>query len=174
MYEISNTGIVRRKEYVIRISPKGVEQDYTYKQMEIKPHLNSGGYLRVNLWRNQKVERFLIHRLVAIHFIENPESKPVVNHKDGDKHNNHADNLEWMTRSENTQHLFDVLGFKPNTSGINPPRAVEQIDIKTGEVIASYNTIREAHEKTKIYHISSVCSGKRNTAGGYKWRYKNN
>jgi hypothetical protein len=49
-----------------------------------------------------------IHRLVAEQFIPNPEGKPTVNHKDGDKKNNHWTNLEWMTHSENCKHASDL------------------------------------------------------------------
>lgn len=75
----------------------------------LSPDLNKEGYLRVVLSQEGETFRFSIHRLVALHFIPNPENKPFVNHKDGDKQNNHKDNLEWCDCSENTKHAFDNM-----------------------------------------------------------------
>lgn len=69
-----------------------------------RPISNYYGYLRVDLWKNNKQKKFYIHRLVAIHFIHNPENKSEVNHKDFHSYNNHEDNLEWSTRQENMSH----------------------------------------------------------------------
>ncbi len=62
------------------------------------------GYVRVSI--NEKLYR--MHILVAQAFHENPENKPHVNHKDGNRSNNHVDNLEWCTRSENMKHAYDT------------------------------------------------------------------
>ena len=66
---------------------------------------NNAGYRRVTLYTPIK-KRFFIHRLVAQHFCEGYQENLVVNHKDGNKLNNHYDNLEWVTRSENDLHAF--------------------------------------------------------------------
>lgn len=65
------------------------------------------GYYKINLWNKCKCKRFLVSRLVALHFIANPKSLPQVNHKDGKKLNNYEENLEWVNGSENIQHAFD-------------------------------------------------------------------
>lgn len=65
-------------------------------------------YMAYKLSNNAKEKIFQVHRLVAIHFIPNPENKSEVNHKDGNKLNNHVDNLEWVTHTENVQHAFNT------------------------------------------------------------------
>lgn len=66
-------------------------------------------YLRVVLSKNNKLKRFVVHRLVAEYFIHNdePECKTEVNHKDGNRFNNHYENLEWMSPEENRKHAED-------------------------------------------------------------------
>lgn len=69
---------------------------------------NATTYRMVTLFKNGGQENFYYHRLVATAFVPNPEGKKEVNHVDGDKLNNHMENLEWSTRSENTQHAYDT------------------------------------------------------------------
>lgn len=71
---------------------------------------NNKGYLRVSLSLKGMVKRILVHRLVAINFINNKYKKPCVNHKDGNRLNNNLSNLEWVTFSENEIHSYNVLG----------------------------------------------------------------
>ena len=73
---------------------------------EMKTFLNNKGYKYICLTKNNKRKWELIHRLVARHFIPNPENKPHINHKDGNPKNNHISNLEWVTQSENLLHAY--------------------------------------------------------------------
>lgn len=86
VYEINEVGDVRNKK-TGRI---------------LKPRKNRNGYLQVILCKDGKRKTFLVHRLVAIAFIPNPENKRTVNHKDENKTNNCVENLQWMTDKENT------------------------------------------------------------------------
>jgi hypothetical protein len=63
-------------------------------------------YLAYKLCNQGEEKTFQAHRLVAKHFIDNPDNLETVNHKDGNKHNNHKDNLEWMTQGDNKRHAF--------------------------------------------------------------------
>jgi hypothetical protein len=92
LYEVSDQGRVK--------SRKGF----------ITPKPTNNGYLRTDLWKSGVRWRPTIHRLVAEHFIPNLRQCPQVNHKDGNKSNNAAQNLEWCTASENALHAVELRG----------------------------------------------------------------
>lgn len=75
------------------------------------------GYYHVNLSIGGKCKTYQVHRLIAKAFIPNPQNFPVINHKDGNKLNNHIDNLEWCTYQYNTQHA-DKNGLITRAVGI--------------------------------------------------------
>lgn len=97
-YQISNLGNVRNKK----------------TQLLLQPKYNKKGYQYVNLSINKyKSVKWYIHRLVAFHFIDNPNNKPQVNHIDGNKSNNKVSNLEWCTNTENQIHaVLNNLHFQ--------------------------------------------------------------
>jgi len=101
------------------------------KERILKPYLLGGGlpYYAYSLHIKNKRKICKVHRLVALAFIPNPDNKPQVNHKDGNKLNNHIDNLEWMTSKENHQHAWDTGLFE----GKRLAKSKAVIDIVTGK-----------------------------------------
>lgn len=103
MYAVSDTGLVKRLSYIGKTPTK---LDCLRKEHLLKPWKTKKGYLAVQLYDNDRVKTFPVHRLVAKAFIPNPSNKPQVNHIDCDKTNNNVSNLEWCNNSENQLHAF--------------------------------------------------------------------
>lgn len=161
LYQISSVGRVKRidKEIIVKTPHKGTFVKI-WKGRILKP--GKGMYFMIDLCKNNKVKRKLIHRLVAETFIPNPENKPQVNHIDGNKYNNKVSNLEWVSISENAIHAYRKLGRIP-------PRNASIICIETGKI---YKKMLDAQEDTGIL-ITSICnnlSGKSSHAGGFHWK----
>lgn len=96
-YIVSNMGNIKR-----------LVSDFCLKERNLKPHTDKLGYKRVALCVNSMPINKLVHRVVAICFIENIENKPHINHLDGNPSNNCYTNLEWCTHRENIQHAHDT------------------------------------------------------------------
>ena len=160
-YEVSNLGRVRSLDRKFKtrqgriISVKG-------QPIKADPSKRSG-YVQVHLSNNGDRRTYQLHRVVAKSFVENPENKPEINHKDGIKTNNRADNLEWVTPSENQIHSRDVLHRKYYGKPV--------VCVETGETFE--NAAEAARQKgMKTYkHICSCCKGRRERTGGYHWKY---
>lgn len=96
-YEVSNFGRVRSKCRTIKQTCKGKEVLFTYRSIILKPYLTNSGYYVVSLSKSSVQKKFLVHRLVAEAFLENPNKYRQINHKDEDKLNNNVLNLEWCS-----------------------------------------------------------------------------
>lgn len=133
IYEVSNAGRVR----CLLKSSNG--KIYTRaKPLILKVHFNNRtGYYSIQFgeWVGNKHMRFPLHRLVAMHFISNPNRLPEVNHEDGDKSNNIVSNLTWATREQNIQH-----GFKNGL--MKTPNGIDHIFAKLseGKVMEIFNS----------------------------------
>lgn len=101
-YKVSNKGrLLSERRFITR--KNGVKQFCKEQILQARSLLNSG-YYAVNLIKEKKFKHFLIHRLVAEHFISNPDNLEQVNHKDENKLNNDVENLEWCDRSYNANY----------------------------------------------------------------------
>ncbi len=107
--------------------------------------LNSRGYPTVNLWKNNKLKKFTLHRLVATLFIENIDNLPCVNHIDKNKLNSNVTNLEWCSYQYNSQHSLEDTVKARATSGATVP-----IRYFKNSIWVYYNSIMDAHRDTKI------------------------
>jgi len=158
-YQISNKG---RVKYPIRKGKKPYKKRITFGGS------SSDGYKTFQFRNEHNNIKAGIHRIVAQEFITNPNKFKIVNHKDGNKQNNCVENLEWCTRSQNTQHAY-------NNSLISGKRKIYQLDVNNN-IIKEWGTIKEAHQNLKLSRtaINNVLSGKNKTSGGYFWCYKEN
>ena len=176
-YQVSNMGRVRSLDYTI-MQPNahdGHLQPITYKGRMMKAHSINSGYLAVGLRNEQGKRQHLVHRLVATAFVENPQNLPDVNHKDEDKTNNRADNLEWCTKLYNSN--YGNAQAKSSAAHLNHPdlsREVRQLS-PSGELLHVYPSAMEAARQTGISQSGIVrcCNGEKyyKTAGGYRWEY---
>lgn len=170
-YEISSLGRIKS------LPGKPQRTGVTKKTRILRGWLMNNGYRAVVLFAKNRKTQFYIHRLVASAFILNPEKKPFVNHKNGIRDDNRLENLEWCTQSENMIHSYKILGQTKSMLGktgkLNP-FSISIIQIKNGINIAEFPGISEAARITKISSgtICECCKGKRKTAGGYQWKYK--
>ena len=166
LYEVSDTGKVRSlpRTTLYKDGRVGI-----HKGRERKQQLNKKGYLAIDLSVESKQVRRLVHRLVAEAFIPNPDNKEQVNHIDGNKQNNHVDNLEWTTNEENALHANDNL-LKDK---FRRAKEVEQVTPE-GDSINTYRSLYNAAAAVggDAYKISLVCRGKRKSHKGYNWKFK--
>lgn len=107
LYVVNQDGVVIS---VKRVANLGKGKTRVVPAKLLSKWYNFRGYELVSLHKNSKKISIPTHIIVAKAFISNPENKPEVNHKDGDKKNNNVNNLEWVTRIENQRHSIYVLG----------------------------------------------------------------
>lgn len=153
LYKISNLGRVCSRD-------RKAEDGRIIKGRIMKFQELPNGYLSICLTKNKKQKRFLGHRLVALHFIPNPDNKPEVNHLDENKQNNTITNLEWVTRKENENYGTKIQRNKIEVFGVN---------MESGLILEfKYITEAEKYGFNKA-HISANMRGERRFHKGFRW-----
>ena len=147
------------------ISSFGRVMNYRTKRL-LKSYVdNTGGYLCVNLWKHNKSKIYRIHTLVYSYFNEDFNLNGyMINHIDGNKKNNHVNNLEKVTYQYNNLHA--VYKIKTNKS----IKAVYQLD-ENKNIINTFQSIAAAQRTTHISNISRAIK-KEGKAGGFYWKFK--
>ena len=164
LYEISNLGRVKSL-----IKYKGTDERI------LKPLKNKKGYLQVILHKDKKIKNYVIHRLVALHFIPNDDlSKTQVNHKDENKENNNVNNLEWCDVAYNNN--YGTRNERNSKSNINHPdmsKQIQQYSLDGKTLIKTFPSMHEIQRTLGFCqsNISLCCNGKYKTAYNYIWKY---
>lgn len=168
-YRVSNLGNVLSINYL----NQGVR-----KMLSLKRH--HSGYLIVRLCSGSqsKQKNRSVHSLVAEAFIPNPQCKPCVNHIDGNKWNNRADNLEWVTQKENVQHAIKTGLRNPHNN--NHPKGKDVVNSrivfqfsKTDVFVRQWDCVSDAARYYGINPCMIVnnAMGRTKSAHGFKWVY---
>lgn len=127
-----------------------------FKKRFLKPYVSANGYERIKLYKNKTDwESTTVHRLVATVFLEKPEGKDQVNHKNGIKTDNRVENLEWCTGSENQKHSW-AMGL------IKSAYAKVVLDTQTGVFYESASELAKFLGINKVYFIQKLNGYRKN------------
>lgn len=164
LYEVNNMGEVRSIEHYVNAG-NGCKRIVkpTVRPQRIMGH----GYKTVSLCVDNKSCSKLVHRLVALAFIDNPDNLPQVNHIDGNKENNCVSNLEWVSDDNNKEHSSVAKGGTQR-----PKRKVIIEELSTGNTLM-FDGLREAERHLSLDHKScqNVIKGRQHHTKGYKVAY---
>lgn len=134
----------------------------------LQGEIKKEGYRCVILGYKNEYKHVLVHRLIASAFCDKPPDANEVNHINGIKTDNRAENLEWVTRKENLKHAYET-GLMPNNA---IPKPVIATNMDTGEKI----TFPSIYKAARFFNVSQgnicmCCKGERPYANGYFWEY---
>ena len=181
LYQASTCGNIKSLERTVKIG----DNERIVKERLLVLQLDSHGYYRIRLSNKCKTKKFMVHRLIAMTFIPNPNNYRCINHKDEVRTNNFVfvnedgsvdyekSNLEWCTHKYNSN--YGTIKERLREKHLNHPaksKCVEQLD-KDGNHIAFFPSVHEAERALNIKgnDVHQTCVGRRKTAKGFIWRY---
>lgn len=157
---------------------------------EMVSSYNKNGYKFVHFRKNGHLKNFMVHRLVALAFIPNPENKPCIDHINTKRDDNRVENLRWVTYKENSNNVLSLMKhIGENNAMFNKKRPQSMKDYLSkiwskpviqytlnGEYVATYPSAKKASELTHIHKdsIRKCCNGQYTQAGGFNWEYTTN
>lgn len=155
LYEVSSNGVVKSLKSNVLLKVKTS---------------STGRYPSVNLFKTGKFETKKVHRLVAEAFILNIDKKPCVNHKDSNRQNNCASNLEWVTYKENTVHAYKLgrLHVFSTSQGESAPGS----KLKEKQVLEIISLIKKGGKRKDLAKTFNVCESTIDAiANNQTWKY---
>lgn len=161
LYEISNLGRVRTTPRIDVFNKKCPSRPYSPKG-KIMAQTIRNGYKSISLVKDEKSTNFYIHRLIGQHFIQNPQNKRTINHKNGIKTDNSIENLEWSTQRENNIHAINTKLRVHKRRGMrHTAKKVKLYNTDTNSFVV-YDCILDLSEELKINprRVSEIISGK--------------
>lgn len=169
-YQVSSFGRFRSIARTVRFG----KQERIIPEKILRTSSKGNGYLKISILR----KTYSAHRLVASVFVKNPLKYNQVNHKNGNKEDNRAENLEWVTSSQNHKHAYGILNRKCYAKGrfgkdSNRAKPILQY-ANDGSFIAEYSSAAEASRIQKINEssIRQCIRGKIKLAGSFMWKEK--
>lgn len=150
-YEVTRSGKVRR-----RTPQKGTRVGKVLRGKACN------GYLAIQINTGNRRQTIKVHRLIAEQFIPNPDAKPTVNHKNGDRHDNRDTNLEWATLSEQQRHAYAKGLQKSRRGSANQNARLNEADAKNVRELRAKGISRE--QVASIFgisttHVTRICKG---------------
>ncbi|MBU8715430.1 HNH endonuclease [Brevibacillus parabrevis] len=173
-YQVSSLGRIRS---LTRVVQKRAGGHFTVRGRLKKTYVNNSGYECVDLDKEGRTHKTTVHRLVASHFCTKPDDATEVHHIDGDRLNNRANNLQWVTRQENVQETIQRgthnVEAAHRIAWEKNKKPVEMLTLD-GKFIREFPSITDAVKETGALQskISLVCNGHRSTTHGFRWRFK--
>ena len=156
LYQVSSLGRVKGVDRYVKMNDG---RTYHVKETILAAKSNNSGYLMAGLNGAEKKKSKTVHRLVAEAFVEKEQGKSEVNHINGNKLDNRAGNLEWVTRKENQQHASRVVNM-----------GKKRVVRSDGTVFASMTEAAEA-TGVSVSLVSSLCNGyRKKTKEGFSFK----